>query len=176
MMGMVLCASALILIAAFPPQANTSPGSTPNTIRLAEGAARPAAGIGDLSWLVGRWTGEGLGGQIDEVWSEPAGGAMVGYFRLVRDGKPVFYEMLTILEIEGSLEMRLKHVNADMTGWEEKNDFVTFKLAKHDASGAYFNGLTFKRVGPDLLEGYLALRNRADGTVREEKFIYRRAK
>ena len=101
---------------------------------------------------------------------------MVGYFRLVRDSKPVFYEILTIIEIEGSLEMRLKHVNADMTGWEEKNDFVTFKLAKHDDTGAYFNGLTFKRVNPDLLEGYLALRNRGDGTVREEKFIYRRAK
>jgi Domain of unknown function (DUF6265) len=172
----LLCAAALGLLGPLPLQGNPAQGPVPNTIRLADGAPRPPAGIGDLSWLVGRWTGEGLGGQIDEVWGEAAGGAMVGYFRLVRDGKPVFYEILTIIEIEGSLEMRLKHVNADMTGWEEKNDFVTFKLAKHDATGAYFNGLTFKRVTPDLLEGYLALRNRADGTVREEKFIYRRAK
>ena len=175
-MGTLLCVAALVLIGPLPLQGNPAQGSTPNTIRLADGAPRPAGRIGDLSWLVGRWTGEGLGGQIDEVWGEAAGGAMVGYFRLVRDGKPVFYEILTIIEIEGSLEMRLKHVNADMTGWEEKNDFVTFKLAKHDDTGAYFNGLTFKRVNPDLLEGYLALRNRADGTVREEKFIYRRAK
>jgi hypothetical protein len=31
-------------------------------------------------------------------------------------------------------------------------------------------------VKPDLMEGYLALRDRTDGTVREEKFIYRRVK
>ena len=157
-------------------QARQEQGSTPNTLKLAEGAPRPAARVGDLAWLEGRWTGEGLGGRIEETWSSPDGGAMVGYFRLVKDGKPVFYEIMTLIEIEGSVEMRLKHVNPDMTGWEEKNGFVTFKLVKHDATGAYFSGLTFRRVNPDLMESYLALRNRADGTVREEKFVYRRLK
>ena len=151
-------------------------GKTANTLSSSEGMPRPPAKVADLAWLAGRWTGEGLGGQIEEAWSAPDGGAMVGYFRLVRAGKPVFYEILTLIEMEGSVEMRLKHVNPDMTGWEEKNDFVTFKLVKHDASGAYFSGLTFKRVSADVMEGYLALRNRTDGTIREEKFTYRRAK
>lgn len=153
-----------------------TPGSTPNTLRLSEGAARPAATIADAAWLAGKWTGEGLGGTVDEVWSEPGGGAMVGHFRLVKDGKPVFYEIMTILAHEGSLEMRLKHVNADMTGWEEKNDFVTFKLVKSEPDAIYFSGLTFRRTGDDVIEGYLALRDRATNTVREEKFIYRRVK
>jgi hypothetical protein len=153
-----------------PPSA----GQTPNTVSLAQGATRPAARVADLAWLAGSWTGEGLGGQIDEVWSTPGGGAMVGYFRLVRDGKPVFYEILTLLESEGSVELRLKHVNPDMTGWEEKDGFVTFKLVKHDTSGAYFSGLTFRRISDDVMEGYLALRDRATGSVREEKFVYRR--
>ena len=157
-------------------QSAATQGSTPNTLTLPEGAPRPAARVSDLSWLTGRWVGEGLGGTIDEVWSEPAGGTMVGYFRLVKDGKPVFYELMTLLEAENSVEMRLKHANPDMTGWEEKAAFVTFRLVKHDATGAYFSGLTFRRVSDDLMEGYLALRNRADGTVREEKFIYRRVK
>ncbi len=100
---------------------------------------------------------------------------MAGIFRLVRDGKPVFYEILTVLEHEGSLEMRLKHVNPDMTGWEEKATFVTFKLVKLDETGAYFSGFTLKRLGPDALEGYLALRGR-DGSSREEKFVFRRVK
>jgi hypothetical protein len=154
--------------------AQPAQGSTPNTLTLPEGAPRPAARVSDLAWLAGRWTGEGLGGRIDEVWSDPDGGAMVGYFRLVVDGKPVFYEILTLLETDGSVELRLKHVNPDMTGWEEKKDFVTFRLVKHDSTGAYFSGLTFRRVGPDQMEGYLALRNRSDGSVREEKFVYRR--
>jgi hypothetical protein len=157
-------------------QARQDQGSTPHTLKLAEGAPRPPARVADLAWLEGRWTGEGLGGRIDETWSSLDGGAMVGYFRLVKDGKPVFYEIMTLIEAEGSVEMRLKHVNPDMTGWEEKKDFVTFKLVKHDATGAYFSGLTFRRVSADVMEGYLALRNRSDGSVREEKFIYRRVK
>ena len=157
-------------------QSAATQGSTPNTLTLPDGAPRPAARVADLSWLAGQWVGEGLGGSIDEVWSEPAAGSMVGYFRLVRDGKPVFYELLTLLESENSVEMRLKHANPDMTGWEDKAAFVTFKLVKHDKTGAYFSGLTFRRVSDDRMEGYLTLRNRADGTVREEKFIYRRLK
>jgi hypothetical protein len=148
---------------------------TSNTIRLPPGAPRPAARIGDLRWLVGTWTGDGLGGTIDEVWSEPAGGAMVGYFRLVgKEDKPVFYEIMTLLEHAGSVEMRLKHVNADMTGWEEKNDYVTFRLARLDETGAWFEGLTFRRNGPDRIDAFLALRDRSTGSVREEKFVYRR--
>jgi hypothetical protein len=152
------------------------PGATANTLKLQEGAPRQPARVSDLAWLAGRWVGDGLGGRVEETWSEPDAGSMVGYFRLVKDGKPVFYEIMTLLEAEGSVEMRLKHVNPDMTGWEEKADFVTFKLVKQDQTGAYFSGLTFKRVGPDQIDGYLALRNRTDNSVREEKFTYRRVK
>lgn len=171
----------IIVLAALLPvnaagQAAAVQGSTPNTMRLEPGASRTPARVADLGWLAGRWVGDGLGGQVEETWSQPQAGAMVGYFRLVKDGKPVFYEIMTLLEAEGSVEMRLKHVNPDMTGWEEKADYVTFKLIKHDDTGAYFSGLTFKRMGPDQIDGYLALRNRTSNTVREEKFTYRRAK
>ena len=176
MTSIVLLALAVIVQAGAPAQQDATQGSTPNTLTLPKDAPRPAARVADLQWLAGRWEGEGLGGKIEEVWSAPDGGAMVGYFRLLKDGKPVFYEILTLLESEGSVEMRLKHVNPDMTGWEEKNGFVTFRLVKHDASGAYFSGLTFRRISDDRIDGYLALRNRSDGTVREEKFVYRRVR
>jgi hypothetical protein len=153
-----------------------APGRTSNTLTLAEGAAGPKATVADVAWLTGHWRGEGLGGTVDEVYSDPAGGAIVGHFRLVRAGKPVFYEIITILEHHGTLELRLKHVNPDMTGWEEKNDFVTFKLAKLEPGAAYFSGLTFKRVGDDTLETYLALRDRTTNVVSEEKFVYKRMK
>jgi hypothetical protein len=171
----VITMAVAIQAAPAAPQGAT-PGSTPNTLTLPAGSPRPSAKVDDFRWLAGRWQGEGLGGTVEEVWGAPDGGAMVGYFRLVKEGKPAFYEIMTLLETEGSVEMRLKHVNPDMTGWEEKNNYVTFRLARHDASGAYFNGLTFRRVNDDQIDGYLALRNRTDGTVREEKFVYRRVK
>lgn len=171
-------AAVVMVLASMPgmaaAQGTEQQGRTPNTVRLAPGAPGPAARVADLRWLAGTWEGEGLGGSVDEVWSEPAGGAMVGYFRLVRDGKPVFYEIMTLIETAGSVEMRLKHVNPDMTGWEEKSDFVTFRLVRQDEGGLYFEGLTFRRDGADRIEMFLALRDRATGTFREEKFVYRR--
>ena len=174
MLSSALVAIVLLQATVFA-QANTTP-STPNTLKLAADGSRSPARISELAWLAGRWEGEGLGGTVDEVWSQPAGGAMVGHFRLVRDAKPVFYEIMTLIESQGSVEMRLKHVNPDMTGWEEKGDFVTFRLVRHDATGAYFDGLTFRRDGPDRIDVFLALRDRASGTVREEKFVFRRAR
>jgi hypothetical protein len=176
MHGVVVLILPAVLLGLSATEQAPQTAHTPNTLKLAADAPRPPATIQDLAWLAGRWTGEGLGGAIDEVWSEPAGGAMVGYFRLVQEGKPLFYEIITLLEHAGSVEMRLKHVNADMTGWEEKNDFVTFRLVRHDDTGAYFDGLTFRRAGPDAIEGYIALRDRKTGTVREEKLTYRRMK
>jgi hypothetical protein len=172
---LVLVATALLSSGTAPEQ-GAPPAHTPNTLKLAADAARPPAKIAEMAWLAGRWTGEFLGGTIDEVWSDPSGGAMVGFFRLVKDGKPVFYEILTLMESGGSVEMRLKHVNPDMTGWEEKKDFVTFRLVRQDATGVYFDGLTFRRAGPDAIEGFIALRDRTTGQVREEKLTYRRAK
>ena len=166
----------LAMAAALSTRAQEPHGNTPNTLRLPADAPRPKASVADLAWLAGRWTGEGLGGRIEETWSAPDAGSMVGYFRLVKDDKPVFYEIMTILEVDGSLQMRLKHVNPDMTGWEEKNDFVTFRLVKQDATGVWFDGLTFRRNGPDAMDGYLALRNRTTGAVSEERFSYRRAR
>lgn len=130
--------------------------------------------MADFSWMAGAWTGQGLGGQVDEVWSAPAGGTMVGHFRLVKDGKPVFYELLTLLEVEGSVEMRLKHFNADMTGWEEKADYLTFKLTKIDATGAWLGPFTIKRTGPDSWDAFLKMTQA--GQTREEKFSFTRVR
>jgi hypothetical protein len=141
---------------------------------LAQSPAAPvAARISDFTWLAGSWAGEGFGGQMEEVWSAPNASSMVGYFRLSQKGKPVFYEIMTLLEHEGSVEMRLKHVNPDMTGWEEKNAFQTFKLEKLDATGAYFDGLRLQRVDANTIDGTFIVRRGA--TVSEQKFVYKRA-
>lgn len=147
---------------------------TENTIKLAEGAKRPAATIADMAWLEGRWTGEGLGGLSEEMWTAPAGGSMLGVYRLVRDGKPVFYELLTIVEEEGSLVMKLKHFKPDMVGWEEKDKTVDFRLAALKEGLVQFNGLTFRRDSANEITIFLALRR--EGSMREEVFKMKRVK
>jgi hypothetical protein len=148
---------------------------TPNTLMASDGVPSPGATLQDVAWLSGHWTGTGLGGVTDENWSAPSAGAIMGMFRLVKDGKLIFYEFLTLVEHEGSLLLKLKHFNADLTGWEEKNDFVSFRLLKVTPNAMHFSGLTFRRVDDDTLEVFLAIRNKADGSVREERFEMKRA-
>ena len=147
--------------------------STEHTIRLAEGATPAADSIEVMSWIAGRWEGDGLGGQTEESWNPPMAGEMIGTFRLIRAGKPVFYEFLRFGPTDGGLAMRLKHFNPDMTGWEEKDKFVTFRYVKTEGYTVYFEGLTFRRDSPTEMTIFLALKNKA-GEVREETFRMKR--
>lgn len=148
--------------------------NTANTLKAPPAFSSPPATLQDMAWFIGQWSGTGLGGTTDEIWSAPAGGAMMGMFRLVRDGTIVFYEFLTLIEQEGSLVLKLKHFNPDLTGWEEKANYVTFRLLKVSPDAAHFSGLTFKRTGPDAMEIFLALRDTKTGTLREERFAMTR--
>jgi hypothetical protein len=142
---------------------------TGHTLRLAEGASPAAATIDEMSWLAGRWTGTGLGGETEETWSPPMAGEMVGTFRLVRAGKPVFYEFMRLSVTDRGLAMQLKHFSPDMKGWEEREKFVEFRYLKTEGKTVYFEGLTFRRDSDSELTIFLALKSR-DGQVREETF------
>ncbi len=154
-------------------QISAEAGQTSNTKRLSAGATGLLASASELDWLAGHWRGEGLGGICEEVWLPAAGGSLIGTFRLVKDDKVVFYEFLAIVEDAGRLVLRLKHFNPDVTGWEEKDDTVDFRLVELGENEAYFSGLTYRRVDSDRLEIFLAMRQK-DGTLREEAFHFRR--
>lgn len=147
---------------------------TENTYRLGPSEASPPARIEDMAWLAGHWVGEGLGGVSEEVWSTPRGGAMMGAYRLVKDDEPAFYEMLTIMEEGGSLVFRLKHFDADLTAWEEKEETVDFPLVALEETAVHFEGLSFHRQGGELTI-YLAL-HQDDGSVREAVFTHEKVR
>jgi hypothetical protein len=150
---------------------------TEHTLRLAPGEKSPPATIADAAFLVGHWTGKGLGGTFEEVWTAPQQGAMVGMYRgLKADGSPSFYELLTIRETAGSIEVRLKHFNPDMTGWEEKAEVVTMPFVGKRDGVVHFDGMAFQVTGSDTISCYLAIENKKDGSVREATFTYTRVK
>ena len=147
---------------------------TPHTFRASASPADVPATLADFTWFQGEWTGTGLGGNCDESWSASAGGAMMGTFRFLKGNAPVFYEFLLLIEEKGTVVLKLKHFNPDLTGWEDKAKFVTFRLLKISKDEAIFGGLTFQRVGDDGMRIYLALRDGKDGPPREEEFVYKR--
>lgn len=144
---------------------------TANTLTAKAGAPRPRAALADVTWLTGHWSGNALGGLSEEIWSAPAGGAMMGMYRLVRGEEVIFYELLTLAEHEGSLVLRLKHFNRDLTGWEEKAEVREFPLVAIRDGIYHFDGMAFRPEG-DQLTVWLAIRTKEG--VREEVFGYRR--
>lgn len=57
----------------------------------------------DIDWLAGAWTGTRRTSAIEERWSPPLGGAMLGVSRTVKGGKMVAFEYLRIVERDGGL-------------------------------------------------------------------------
>ena len=70
----------------------------PNLLFLKDKQESPAADLSAVKWLSGHWRGQAFGGLIEEVWSPPVGGSMMGAFKLVVDSKVQFYEIETISE------------------------------------------------------------------------------
>ena len=61
--------------------------------------ARPEAPATDpsrLGWMEGYWTGTSGGLEMEEVWSAPKGGALLGMHRDVKEGRMVSFEFLRI--------------------------------------------------------------------------------
>ena len=48
---------------------------TANTFTASAEVPSPRATLQDMSWLTGQWSGTGLGGMTEEMWSDPASGA-----------------------------------------------------------------------------------------------------
>lgn len=102
--------------------------------------AGPAATIGEVAFLAGRWQGTmGRGSHVEEVWTNPSGNNVVGMFRWLKaDGTPTVFELLTIQEEDGTLALRLRHQTASGTSWEEKDKPVTMRLAEKRENLALF--------------------------------------
>lgn len=129
--------------------------------------------IDDAQWLSGRWVGEGLGGVMEETWSTPAAGQMVGFFRLVGpDGKVQLYEMMLLDVIDDGLRLRVKHFDSSFVGWEQKDSWHLFSPVSVSPGLLQFNGLKLRRVSENEAE-FVVIINDPNG-VREETLRMRK--
>jgi hypothetical protein len=148
---------------------------TANTMRLAKGETGARATIADMAWYAGTWRGEGLDGLNEEIWSKPEHGAMMGMYRLIKDGRARFYELLTITEENGTLLLKIKHFHPDLRGWEERDVSVQMPFISAKDGRYYFEGITFEPRPGNTVKIYLVIESKdRKGPVREEVFSYRR--
>ena len=168
---MIQLSLALILGVSGQVAARTQQG--PQTLKLSDQAAMPEASIEDAAWIAGHWRGEMFGGVGEEIWSEPCGGTMMGVYKHVVGDAVTFYELMIIVEESNSLILKLKHFNADLTAWEEKEEMVDFPLAKITPTEIFFDGLTFRKIEDDTMECFL--RTQRNGQeVMEIDWVFRR--
>ncbi len=128
-----------------------------NLLSASDVTSRPAAKVDDLAWIAGSWQGEALGGHFEETWNPPSGGTMVGMFKLVKEDGIGFYEICSIVPDGDSLRLRIKHFDANLVGWEDKDKSVEFPLLKLTANEAFFDGLTFRRVNAERMDIFVLI-------------------
>ena len=145
---------------------------TEHTFKLSEGEARPAATLEAARFLVGSWTGTAFGERMEETWSEPTGGSMVGTFKLFSGDEPAMYEIMLLTVEDGTLSLKVKHFNADFTAWEDKEDYVNFRLVAFSEDELHFGGVSFYKRDDDHLDGYIVMRN--GDAITEQHMTYTR--
>jgi len=109
--------------------------------------------VNDLAWMAGSWYGHIDGEDIDEHWSAPAGGVMIGMFRWLKADRLHMVELLAIEPEDGGLVLRLKHFGQGLIGWEEKGTALDYPLVQAGPGEAIFE---------------------RGGAFRATRFIYRR--
>ncbi len=97
--------------------------------------------VADLAWMAGVWKGEVWGGVGEEQWAKPAGDSMIGMFSFVKDGKPVFYEFLSLEKREEGVVMHLRHFHPRLVAWEEKDSPLLFVARSYSR-----NEVVFERI------------------------------
>jgi Domain of unknown function (DUF6265) len=161
--------SIIILAALFLPSQLAA-----QDVRSLGEATSPPAALDQIAWLAGSWEGTGLGGESHESWLPPVHGQMAGIFHQSNDTGLQFYEILQVVERDGSLVLRLKHFGSDLRGWEDNSagSALEFPLVAIEDNAVYFSGLTYERAGDDRLNIHLRLHS--DGEARIETFEFTR--
>ena len=144
-----------------------------NTIPYQDDNPSPKASLSDISWIAGHWKGEAFGGTTEEIWSPPLGDSMMFVFKLVVEGKVAFYEIGHIRQEGETLILRLKHFNDNLTGWEEKDETVDFRLVKLEGNRVYFDDFTFERINDSEINLYVVI-EQENGSKEEVRFNYKK--
>ena len=97
---------------------------------------------------------------------------MVGLFKLLGDDGVKFYEILLLVEEEGSLSLKVKHFTPTFEAWEDKADYTRFRFVQAQDDAVHFQGISFYAVSADEMHAYIVMRSGEE--IREEKLIYRR--
>ena len=131
-----------------------------------------------LSFLAGSWHRQNGNTVMEEHWTAPSGGCMMGMMRQVTEGKVGVREFILLEEGEDGIRMSVKHVGPKMA--DIPGRAYTLKLAKFDGTEAVFEnpgeGTLKAVIYRKLSDGglYAGIRVDRNGQIRDIDFHFKR--
>lgn len=130
-----------------------------------------ASGVEDLSWIAGCWELKMGPVTIEEMWTAPAGGTLLGMGRTIKNGRAVFSEFLKIETKAGKIvytpRIGTKQSPVDFVLFRSSADEVVFENPAHD-----FPQRIIYRKQPEGL--FARIEGTDKGKQRGEDFPYKR--
>jgi hypothetical protein len=144
-------------------------------IALAAGVAHAedeAPSLESLEWLAGHWSLEQDGSLMEELWTPPKGGVMLGVHRDVPAGRGAFFEYLRIEQRPEGLvylasPMGRKATAFPLVGLEDRK--VVFENPDHD----YPQRIIYEIVGDGMLRA--RIEGLQGGKPAESEWTWRRS-
>lgn len=152
-----LCAAALLLLGR----------------ALAQGSApRERHRVTELAWMAGCWEGASGSHAVEEQWTRPKGGLMLGTGRTTPGDSLLEYEQVRLLERGGRLVYAAApsgQVPAEFQSVAVTDSSVTFENLAHD----FPQRIIYRRLAHDSLVA--RIEGMRGGQLRGRDFPYRRA-
>lgn len=102
--------------------------------------------VADIAFIQGHWKATTAQGQnIEGVWLQPEGENILGFMRMMKNGKADLYEILAYEQSEKGLVSMVKHFKPGLLGLEEKD-----KQDRYNFVEASKNKAIFQKEGENL--------------------------
>ena len=132
------------------------------------GVPQSKSSLADMAWLSGCWQGREGNAVIEEIWSKPSGGSMLGLGRTVRGNRTVSFEFMQFREENGSLVFLPQPGGGARVSFPLKDAFggkATFENLKHD----FPQRVIYERKGKALM--WASIEGMQDGKAERQEFV-----
>lgn len=94
--------------------------------------------LSDIAFIEGHWKASDNGKSIEAVWSAPEGDNIVGFIRMMNDGKVTLYELFAFEQTEQGPVALVKHFKPGLIGLEEKDQADRYQFLEAEKDKAVF--------------------------------------
>ena len=139
-------------------------------VTISQAQKKPS--LEDLSWLSGCWEGRQGDAVLEEIWSKPGGGSMLGLGRTVKANRTVSSEFMQFREENGNLVFLPQPQGGERVSFALKDSFggrLTFENKEHD----FPQRVIYEQKGKELLA---TIEGTYKGKQEREDYLMRRVR